>query len=450
MGALAGYDPLPWQRERLADWSAVGDDGRWVHKAVGDCVPRQAGKSVDGIVWATFLASVMGYKVLWTDHNYQTACEMLRRFRDIFGKKANDPDAKRPAFNRLVSRCNNTTAQETIELKRGGVIGFSTRTKSASLGFSYDVVIFDEAQELTDEQAQAIIPTTSSCASGNPQLVYLGTPTRAGSVADSFQNLRARAWGPEPGDLTWCEYGVDDPAAVDDEGAWYGANPSLGLITTVDAIRLGREGLSDLAFAQEYLGYWLPKAADAVVSPEQWEACLVEDDGLPEAAKTAYGVKFSPDGSQVALSAAWRDADGREAVELQELQPRGRGLGWLADWLAERKAKGCCAAVDGLDGAGDLLERLEGRVPRRFCVRPRPADVATAASMLRDAIVCGEISHIASPAMDASVTSATRRPIGTNGGWGWGGDSCAVESASLALWALRTCKRNPARKQVLW
>lgn len=448
IGRLAGYDLLPWQRSRLADWSAYGPGGAWVHRQVADCVPRQAGKSVDGVVWSTFLAAVLGYKVLWTDHNYSTTCEMMRRFQAVFGKRPGDPNAD-PAFNRLVRACNNKTAQESIALSNGGLIAFSTRTKTAALGYSFDAVVFDEAQDLTDEQAQAIIPTTSSCASGNPQLIYLGTPTRAGSVADSFQALRARAWSGDAEGLTWCEYGVDDPACVDDEESWYTANPSLGTVTTIDAIRLGRRGTSDLAFAQEYLGYWLPKQADAVVSAEQWAACEVAEDAVPDG-RVAYGVKFSPDGQYVALAAAVHPASGPDYVELQELSSRSRGIGWLADWLESRCRTGCCVAVDGLDGTGDLMDRLEGRVPRRFPVRARSADVVTAASMLRDAIVCGDVCHMASPALDESVVSATRRPVGGNGGWGWGGDSCAVEAASLALWAVRTTKRNPARKQVLW
>ena len=62
VGKMAGYELLPWQRNRLEDWSAIGPDGKWVHKRIGDSVPRQSGKSVDGIIWATFAASAMGYE----------------------------------------------------------------------------------------------------------------------------------------------------------------------------------------------------------------------------------------------------------------------------------------------------------------------------------------------------------------------------------------------------
>ena len=36
------------------------------------------------------------------------------------------------------------------------------------------------------------------------------------------------------------------------------------------------------------------------------------------------------------------------------------------------------------------------------------------------------------------------------GGWGFGGDnSCPIESCSLALWGVKTSKRNPGRKMLV-
>lgn len=451
--AAAGIDLLPWQREMLADWAAVDADGCWVHRRCGGSIPRQAGKSVGGIGWCAVLAALMGYKVLWTDHNYSTTCEMLSRFRDIFGQRASDPAARHPAFNRLVTRVNNKTAQESFEFRGGGAIAFSTRTKSAALGYSFDVVVYDEAQELTDEQVQAIAPTTASGAKGNPQVIYLGTPTRAGSSATVFQELHDEAWGEDPApDLCWTEYGVAEVGDVADESRWAEANPSLGALANRSAIRLGlRSGMGELAFAQEYLGHWLPKAASAVLSPGEWAACLIDRDDAPTEGRAAYGVKFAPDGSVVALAAARRPRGAGEApvhVELVELAPCSGGVGWLADWLAARTSRASCVAVDGLSGADALIDRLAPRVPRRYIVRPRASDAIAAASMMLDAVRERRVTHIEGPALDASATRSTRRKIGSAGGWGWGGDeSAAMEAASLALWAVRTSKRDPERMQ---
>ena len=92
VAALAGINQTNWQVDLIKDWSAHTPDGQWIHRRCGGSIPRQAGKSVDGIVWCVFLLAILGYGILWTDHNYSTTCEMLRRFQEIFGKKPNDQD----------------------------------------------------------------------------------------------------------------------------------------------------------------------------------------------------------------------------------------------------------------------------------------------------------------------------------------------------------------------
>ena len=84
-----GYETRAVAEPAALDMGAVDSRGKWVHR-VGISVQRQQGKSVDLIVWVAVLASLAGYKVLWTDHNYSTTMEMLERFRKIFGRKPGD------------------------------------------------------------------------------------------------------------------------------------------------------------------------------------------------------------------------------------------------------------------------------------------------------------------------------------------------------------------------
>lgn len=447
--AAGGIDLLPWQVDLLRDWTAIGPDGRFVHHRCGASIPRQAGKSVDGIAWCLSLVVFMGYKVLWTDHNYSTTCEMLDRFRAVLGRKVADDRADYPRFNARVTEVNNKTAQEYFKFKGGGVLAFSTRTKKAKMGFSFDVVVYDEAQELGHEHTQIITPTMSSGAKRNPQTIYLGTPTRAGSPAEVFQDVRSEAWSDDPpSDLCWIEYGVDEVGDIRDESRWYEVNPSLGSLANLDAIRLGLPpNLDELAFAQEYLGYWLPQVADAVISPKEWAAAEIAPEKAPkEGGRVAYGVKFSPDGSTVAVCAARRPDEGPVHVELVYNEGTSRGTGWLADWISARSGDAACAVIDGLAGA-DALQLEIGRCPKRYLVRPGAADVIAAATMMLEAVRGGGVTHLDDPALNLSATSATRRKIGSRGGWSWGGDdSTPMEAASLALWGARTTKRDPARK----
>jgi hypothetical protein len=450
--AIIGYAPGEWQKIPLRDWSTLDERGKFVHRRCGLSVPRQAGKSVDAIIWAAFLVLQLGYSVLWTDHNYSTTCEMLSRFQKILGKRKGDPDAL-PAINRRIASSKAKTAQESYEFMNGGVLCFSTRTESASLGYSFDVVIYDEAQLLTSAQAQTINPTTTRSPHKNAQFIYAGTPTRAGCPADRFSNMREEAWSDAPkDDLCWLEYGTDKVGDPLDETRWPLVNPSLaeGLVEA-DDVRPGIYGMEgdDLGIAQEYLGYWLPPSQQVeppVITNDEWTACLVKTAPEPTSAeRIAYGVKFSPDGATVALAAAARQGE-RVHVELVKLETTAVGTGWLASWLCERTTKAMAVAVDGKSGAGALVEALAG-TPRNYVIRPAAADVTTAAAMTLDGVRDGTLTHIKSQALDTAATTCTRRAIGSAGGWSWGGETaCAMDAVSLALWASKTSRRNPRRK----
>ena len=93
---------------------------------------------------------------------------------------------------------------------------------------------------------------------------------------------------------------------------------------------------------------------------------------------------------------------------------------------------------------------LDGGFPKKALVMGTPAIVQAASSMIADEVNAGTLSHIASPALDDSATGSLKRDVGRDG-WGFadGPNSMAapIESASLALWAARTTKRDPRREQ---
>lgn len=458
VAALAGYDLLPWQLDVIGVWSTYDSRGQWVHRRAGASIPRQSGKSVSAIMWSLTLAAIMGYKVLWTDHNYSTTCEMLKRFRRIIGRKPNDTLGVK-AFNRLVTAASSKTAQESYEFAGGGVLAFSTRTNNAGLGYSFDVVVYDEAQELMPAHVQAIEPTMTSGDKGNPQTIYTGTPTRAGSIAPDFKELRDEALSDAPGDdLSWIEWGVDEVGDVHDETRLYRVNPSLAAgRANIDAIRMGIRAMKGNAVgaAQEYLGYWLPGVtAAACLPPGSWEKCEVEENPVPNG-KLAFGVKFTPDGSAAAVSWAQAERRGGSYVELFDIYDARLGAARIAETLAANRGEIACVVIDGKSGAAALAQRLRdlGMKPRAVTLC-NPSGVQAAAAMLVDEVGAKTLAHIESPALDESAERSVRRDIGRDGfGFGDGpnSSSAAIESASLALWGARTTKRDPRRKQrVSW
>lgn len=443
---------LDWQVDMLRDWSATDGQGQFVHRRCGGSIPRQAGKSTVARAWVIALV-VNGYRVLWTDHNYSTTCEMRRCFQDVFGRKPSDPQARHPEFNALVSMTNNNTGQEAMEFSTGGVLCFSTRTKSATLGYSFDVIVYDEAQELTDEQQQAILPTFTSGAMHNPQALFLGTPTRPGSPGTVFRRVRADAHegGDAAGDLSWWEWGVAEVGDVLDETRWRSVNPSLPDVANVEAIRTATRLMDDLGFAQEFLGYWLPdgRSEPPEVGREEW-AALATDDPPREDGIVVYAFKFSPDGAHVALAACRKPDEGAKHVEILAYRPLSEGMSWCADFCEERKATAAAFVVDGGGNARDLCDELRRRkVPKKAVVAPAAADVAAACAKLLNGIRERSFTHFGQPALDECIAMVKKRQIGRTG-FGFEGidgtDPTMAEAVALALWGADYTKRDPRRK----
>lgn len=181
---------------------------------------------------------------------------------------------------------------------------------------------------------------------------------------------------------------------------------------------------------------------DYAIDRAKWEACKSE---LPKPeGKTAYGVKFSADGSMVALCGAVIPEDGPARISLIELRPTGHGIGWLADWLNQRYKKASCVVIDGRNGVDVLVERIADiwRI-KGSIIRPSTKDMIAATGTLTNAINEEAVTwFFQQEALNDSAITATKRSLG--GGWGFGGDNSApIEAASLALWGAQNSKRNP-------
>lgn len=459
LGARCGYKVQAYQSDLLRDFGARTKDGRYyLHPTIGASIPRQSGKSVSGIVWALYRAIAEGARVLWTDHNYSTTCEMYRRFRRILGTKPNDPLAEFPEFNARLKSTSAKTAQEAFFLKAPydgapeGGIHFATRTKSAALGFAFDMVIFDEAQELTDEQEQAILPTTTSGALHDLQLIYLGTPTRPTSQGTKFRELRDQALAQDR-DLCWWEWGVDEIGDVHDETRWEKVNPALGEVADVRAIRTGAKRLSDFAFAQEYLGYWTDVTrTNALIERDLWEACKSCDRVLDDA--SAFGVKFSADGQTVAVAVAINQSN-TVRIELVGCKSTQFGTQRLVDAIVSKcslssNKNAPCVLVDGKSGAASFVGRVMQRDESVNIRCAKTQDAIVAAQEFLNALKERTLTWYKpkdAPSGDdrltESVLSVTKRNIGSQGGWGFGGeDATPTEACALALWAAKNKRQQ--------
>lgn len=376
-------------------------------------------------------------QVIYTAHLQKTATETFEEMASFFDT---------PKLRRYVKDIKTALGREQIILNSGARVKFLARTRNGGRGQHGDLLIFDEAQELSIDAQASFIPAIS--ASANPQTIYAGTPPDPNSDGSVFRGIRDKALDGKTTSTAWFEYSVTEIGDVTNRDRWAETNPALGRRIMQTTIEGELEQMPADTFARERLGWWTPiveHKLDYAIDRKAWEACKSE---LPKPeGKTAYGVKFSADGSAVALCGAVIPESGPARISLIEQRPTGHGIGWLADWLNERYSKACCVVIDGRNGVDVLVERIQGTWKMKGSViRPSTKDMIAATGTLVNALNEKSVTwfHLQEALNDSAIKSV-KRSLG--GGWGFGGDNAIpIEAASLALWGAMNSKRNPEKK----
>lgn len=436
-----------WQKDIVDCWLGKDKQGNYTVTSAGLSVPRQNGKNVCLEAREFFGLVVNGEKILHTAHQVRTSKKSFRRLASMF------TDKKHPEITDIVKTIRYTNGEECIELDNGGVIEFSARSRQAARGFDgISLVVYDEAQELTDDQVEAIMATLSASATGQRQLIYTGTPPYPGCPGEVFRRRRNVCMTEPSKHDSWHEWSVHaeslEQINTKDSSLWYMCNPALGIRLSEDFTAEEEKSLSADGFARERLGWWMPLLAerkDYAMDQAKWDECA--SSKLKPEGKTAYGIKFKTDGSEVCLCGAVISEDGIARISLIERTPTGFGTQWLADWLNARYEKASCVVIDGRNGVDVLVDKIKPIWKRKESViRPTANQVIAAASFLVDSVEEKSLTWFKDQTelRDSAIT-ATKRQIG--GGWGFGGeDSAPIEACALALWGAKTSKRNPNKK----
>lgn len=440
----------PWQADILDCWLGRDENGKYNVTSAGLTCPRQNGKNLCLEAREFFGLVVNGERILHTAHQVRTSKKSFRRLAGMF------TDKRHPEVLDIVKQIRYTNGEEQIELLNGGSIEFSARSRQAARGFDgISLVVYDEAQELTDDQVEAIMATLSASATGTRQIIYTGTPPYPGCPGEVFRRRRTVCITDAGRHDSWHEWSVAADSLseinVDDTSLWYMCNPALGIRLDEEFTAEELRSMSPDGFARERLGWWSPvleHKEDYAIPAEVWDACKSFDE-KPEG-KTAYGVKFSADGAEVSLCGAVMPKVGKARVSLIERRQTGHGTQWLADWLNERYKKASCVVIDGRNGVDVLIDkiaptwRMKGSI-----IRPSVRDVIASVSTLTDALNEQKVTWYEGQEMlrESAVTSV-KRPIA--GGWGFGGDnSTPIEAVALALWGAKNSKRDPDKKMLI-
>lgn len=455
-----GEPPDDAERGILEDWLAVDENGKYTHTRAFLACARQNLKTWDIKARMLYGVSMVGERILYTVHNGDTATEVRELMLDYFGRRKGDPKAQFPWLNRRVKRVNMRTGHEAIYFENGGCIYFSTRTDNMKLGFTVDVIIFDEAQRLKESHLSAILSTAAAAPLKNPQYIFCGTPPEPTITADVFQlKLEEVIEGKAENDATVSRWSANDIECfaptedfVSDPDIWYRCNPALGDRINEATVRAELGTYTDpLTFAQQRLCYFLPKTKiqGFLVDGETWDALQV--DARPKSAdKTAVGIRFVADGSTVAV--CFCDLVGDMAhVGLIRCKSTVEGIDWVIEMAARHKDTVALYLVDGRNDVADFIQRMtDAGVSSKAVRAARVGDVLGSAGMFLNAVNEGKLEHVEDPALRTAATNVVKRKIGAGFGFGGSESPEIIEACALALYAAKTTKRDPRRKAKVW
>lgn len=445
----AAYQITPdkWQRLVLDDWLSEVDH-RWAAFTCGLSVPRQNGKNVALEIRELFGMIGRGERVLHTAHQVKTAQKHFRRLKFFFGAKVRDPAARFPELNALVTELRSVNGQEAIYLANGGSVEMAARSSGSGRGFTVDTLVCDEAQDMSDDDLEAMLPTISAAPSGNPQVILVGTPPGPKSNGEVFTRTRAEALDAKSSQLSWMEWSAAQGADLDDRRIWAQTNPGLGIRLQHTVVQGERARFADEGFARERLGMWSAAHTTHVISPEAWAA--VGDQLSVAVDQIAIAVDVAPDRGLASVATAGQRSDGGWHVELVEQR---EGTVWLVPYLAKimqanRNIR--AVVVDAASQANTLTDDLARE--RITVTRCWQREMAMACARFYDGVMDGSLHHTEQPQLTYALSVARKRSLLGGEAWGWNrksaeSDITPIVAVTLALWGAQQAKvERPIRR----
>lgn len=452
---LANIRCDPWQEGALEATSSIDAEGQWAATEFGILVSRQQGKG------NILLPYELAHLFLWpredgapklighTAHEGATAREAFRRARRAI---LASPILRAELVGGGRQTAQGVTGISTgngnwaIELKNGNRLIFFTRTGSAGVGISFDVLIVDEAQHSPLTILEALLPTTD--ASPNKQVLFTGTVPKEDQDGEYFEGLRDRGRIGGFERTGWIEHtpvGSDDPDTaakinLGDPQVWREGNPGLGIRLAWKTVqddwdRMGQTNPD--AFSRQRLSIWPSrKAAEAVklsdLDIEVWkrhsdEDAAVAGDGVVLSLALGRGGGYGTIGAAVRVDT--------ESIAVEHIHTAAQTR-WIAPMLKELKAqygnalvvldaKNAAAVIGALDAAG--IKYLAMNLD----------EIAAAHTLFIEHVNAGLVPHRPQDEVTRSLELATTRNIGRAGvTWEQSDPTKPVSMAQAVTWAL--------------
>lgn len=442
----------PWQEGSLEAIASVDEDGQWAATEFGELVSRQQGKG------NILLPYELAHLYLWpredgapklighTAHEGATAREAFRRARRTI--------LASPSLRAELVGGGRQTAQGVsgifsgngnfaIELKNGNRLVFFTRTGSAGVGVSFDVLIIDEAQHSPLTILEALLPATD--ASPNKQVLFTGTVPKEDQDGEYFEGLRDRGRKGGLERTGWIEHtpiGSDDPDLAEkidfsDPQVWREANPGLGIRLAWKTVqddwdRMGQT--NPAAFGRQRLSVWPARRPDAVaqlseLDIERWKKNILGGGQLGDVAVIA--IALARGGGSATVAAASRIGPDEIFVEHKHTDRQTR---WVPAYVKALKAElGNALVVLDEKNAGAIINALSTAGVKHMAMNLN--EVAAAHAMFVEDSNAGLMRHRGQDELTASLQFATTRPLAGGNTWEPSDPTKPITQAQAVTWA---------------
>lgn len=457
---LCGIILDDWQSYVIDGLFAVDEANEWAATEFGVLVARQNGKGE--ILVAYDLAHLFLFprldrrrkSILHTAHEFKTAMDGFDRLRGVI-----------ESVPRLSARVEQIYKGNTAEilLKKapgqtslGNRIKFVARSKNSGRGFSADVVVYDEAQELGVAARNALTYTQSAIP--NRQELYTGTVPEEGlNDSEVFEGVRDRGRSTAPDRTGWAEWspaGSEDPDLADvldlsSDVVWAESNPAKDIRIRTETIAEQHErdtSPNKQDFARERCSVWPNRRPEQEVihndvSLQAWSDGKDEDAVL--GSPPVLAISLGRGGGYATISAASRSGD-RIFVEtrdtrLQTLWVPAAVAALVKDlkpMLVVLDEKNCAPILTDLTAAGVKYMAVNA------------GEVAGAFGSMVESINAGFVVHRGQEDLLQSLRHATTRPL--VGGLTWDQSDptepiTQIQSVTLAHWGVKKAEANPAK-----
>lgn len=446
-GFECGEECLPWQwwtLRKILSRRPVDEfgDRLWTHP---DCVfttTRQSGKTQIIILRILFGLVFLGETIIYSAQRWKTSEEVFDRcvgiilrnewLRELLAPQAGVPDGYSKA---------GKVGQ--IFLSNGGSLFCGLRSGDLGRGSTkVDLVIFDEAYKLTEDQEKAM--TGAQLVARNAQTIYISTPAVQAlhPYCGQLATMRRLGLRKSP-DVFFAEWRAPVGMERDDPEAWRLASPSFGALQKERDVRRefnkSRTERAKALFDADYLGI-----GDYPVDEEEREPVIpVEEVWRPLkdlepvlVGQRVIAVSRSKDLSTWYVGVGARTSTGRVQVE----------VGYVARANIGQVAAYLMLLVERWDPAAIVVEGHDPAKPLAPYMRKLGVDVhltstpefALACAGFIDSAFSGDISHSDQPILATQLEDAVLREL-PRGDRVWDTNesaACAVMVATLAHWGV--------------